>query len=204
VISHRFRCIFIHVPRCAGTSVEEWICGRNWWTVHPQTKHLLASQAKRIYAPWWPSYYKFAIIREPVSRFLSCLKYGAHFGLAADDRGSLDFTGYRRLFGREIVVEHDHRFFHRADLIQDHHRPGAVYGNILDSEIDYVGRFETLSESMAEVRRVIGHPAPFDHWTERSNRPGDASLPRIDDGVAAEISAMCADDYDRFGYERPR
>jgi len=204
VISHRYRCIFIHIPRCAGSSVEQWIVGRDWWHVQRQTKHLLASQAKRMYARWWKSYFKFAIVREPVSRFISALNYASHFGLAINPSGRVDLSGYRARFGQDIVLEHDHRYYRRSDLLQPHHVSGAIFGNILDAEVDYIGRFETLSESMAEVRRLIGHAAPFEHWRERSKPVSAVPLPKVDDQVIAEIAAMCAKDYSQFGYEEPR
>src|SRR5579875_525331 len=107
----RAKCIFVHIPRCAGTSVETWLCGRDYWTVDPARKHLTAGQARRTYAAYWGSYFKFSIVRHPFTRFGSCLKYGSHFGLARGAPSGLDFSGYHERFGREVVVEYDHRFY---------------------------------------------------------------------------------------------
>jgi hypothetical protein len=47
MISHKYKCIFIHIPRCGGTSIEELIQGKNQWLVEEKTKHLTSTQAKK-------------------------------------------------------------------------------------------------------------------------------------------------------------
>src|SRR5271166_1307490 len=81
VISHEYRCIFIHIPRCAGTSIEIWLTGQDWWDTDPRCKHLIASQARKLYASYWNRYFKFAVVRDPVERVISLLKYKTHFAL---------------------------------------------------------------------------------------------------------------------------
>ncbi|MDF2620749.1 MAG: uncharacterized protein K0S00_3408 [Xanthobacteraceae bacterium] len=53
MISHQYKCIFVHIQRCAGTSIEVWIDGADFWYKEPNNKHLLASQAKELYAAYW-------------------------------------------------------------------------------------------------------------------------------------------------------
>ena len=33
MINHQYKCIFIHIPRCAGTFIELAIDKRDWWNV---------------------------------------------------------------------------------------------------------------------------------------------------------------------------
>ena len=52
MISHKYKCIFIHLPRTAGTSIEKLICpiGTNGVTI--REKHFHYRQAKEKYAEW--------------------------------------------------------------------------------------------------------------------------------------------------------
>jgi hypothetical protein len=195
MISHTHKCIFIHVPRCAGTSIETWLCGLDWWTVVPATKHLTASQAREPYAPWWDGYFKFAVVRDPYTRTNSLLKHGRHFGVARNARGSMDFSGYELKFGREVVLEHDHRFAERAHLLRDKHLPHRVYGNILDERLDFVGRFESLAADMRHVQHRLGIARPFDVHCERSESPGF-----LTPQDCQWVEGRYAEDFNQFDY----
>lgn len=198
MISHELRCIFIHIPRCAGSSVEAWLTGTDWWLREPETKHLTAGQAREQYAEHWPHYFKFTVVRDPTTRTASMLKYAEHFGLVRGPAG-LDFTGYHAQFGGEIVVEHDHRFYSREAVVRPDHRRGAIYGNILDEPLDFVARFETLQADMGEVARRLQVSRPFESHVERSEAPLNG-LTKRDHVKLTELYAL---DFEAYGYATP-
>jgi hypothetical protein len=76
MINHKYKFIFLHIPRTGGTSIEKALFGQDWWGVHPPSKHLTAHMAKQIYAPYWQDYFKFTFVRNPWDRMVSMLKYG--------------------------------------------------------------------------------------------------------------------------------
>lgn len=200
MISHRYKCIFIHIPRTAGTSVEHWIGGADWWNVEPRSKHLLASQARSLYRPYWDDYFKFSIVRDPIDRMLSCLQYGEHFGISIDQENRISLDGYYRRFGSDIIIEHDHRFYERAGLISERHIPGSVYGNILDETLDFVARYENLERDLRIVGETIGLPLTAFIRSERSQRKVEsADLHPIS---LCEIEKIFRHDFERFGYSR--
>jgi hypothetical protein len=199
VISYENRCIFIHIPRCAGTSVETWITGRDWWQVEPETKHLIASQAKRLYGDYWNRYYKFAIVRDPFDRMISCLKYAEHFGLSFNDERGFCFDKYHDLFGETSVIEHDHRFYKRASLVRECHKPHSVYGNILDEPLNFIARFENLANDMREVQRAIGCREQFAIQIEKS-APRTLAKNDLLDRDLTQISEMFRADLETFSY----
>lgn len=204
MISHEHRCIFVHIPRAGGSSVEQWLCGADWWTIEPSTKHLTASQAKALYSEWWDDYFKFSIVRDPYSRAASLLTYADFFGLKPGPAGTTDWRGYydrfgKFRFGEEVITEHDHRFHWPRDVSRPWHEPGAVYCNILDQPLDFIGHLETLPADMRHVAAKLGVTKPFDNWVERS--PRKRVLTASD---AIEIEAMYARDFERFGYARQR
>jgi hypothetical protein len=200
MISHDYKCIFVHIMRCAGTSVEQWICQSDWWFIEHQTKHLLTSQARSLYRDDWDSYFKFAIVRNPFDRMVSCQKRDAkHFGMSIDENNRLSFDGYYAHFGREIVIEHDYRFSRREAVVGPQHRRACVYGNILDETLDFIGKYENLENDLKYVGEMIGLklPAPLPHLERSGNRIRAEDLhPQS----RREIERLFRDDFERFGY----
>lgn len=199
VISHEYQCIFIHIQRCAGSSVEEWVVGQDWWHVEPETKHLIASQARKVYAEYWDNYFKFSIVRNPITRTLSMLKFKKHFGLFETKCG-IDFSGYEQLFGEDIILEHDYRFANRAEILCERHRPSRLYGNILDERVDFIAHFESLYDDMATVRMRLGIPAVFNSHLEKSAATDAGTI--LGTSTREKIGRMYGDDFERFGYSR--
>jgi hypothetical protein len=46
MISHEHKCIFVHISRTGGSSIERTIFKKDWWLIDPATKHLTASKTK--------------------------------------------------------------------------------------------------------------------------------------------------------------
>ncbi|GJD74690.1 sulfotransferase family 2 domain-containing protein [Methylobacterium goesingense] len=201
MINHDHKCIFIHIPRTAGSSIEQWISGQDWWNVNPSTKHLVASQAKSIYADYWDDYFKFSVVRDPVSRVLSCLKYAKYFGLSLDSDGNVDFSQYRTLFGNRIILEHDYRFHKRSNLAKKKHRAHSVYGNILDEKLDLIIKFENLKEGLDLVGEKIGLNRNFEvHIETFEAKPAEDIISK---STLSDIKNLYKYDYTRF-YPRKR
>lgn len=88
MISHKHKCIFIHIPKCAGTTIEEafgivtkdnsarqnpmlhgWDIKNKLHLQHATPQQLID---KKIISPEvWDSYYKFIIVRNPWQRAVS-------------------------------------------------------------------------------------------------------------------------------------
>ena len=174
MISHKHKCIFIHIPRTAGTSIEEWIEGLDWWRIKKETKHLLASQAKEIYSEYWEDYFKFSFVRNPWDRMVSMLKYSSFYGVYVNpQKKHVDCSKYLEKYGTPITVEYDHRFYDTKNLNKKQHKPNCVYGNILDEDLDFIGKFEDLKKDCSFLKSKLNIDNDFnihaeDHKT-RSN-----------------------------------
>ena len=76
MISHRYRCIYVKVPKCASTTVLHWFLQhgraersmRPWWYGGLESDRFEAvAHAMNLY----PDYYTFSFVRNPYRRFLS-------------------------------------------------------------------------------------------------------------------------------------
>ena len=166
MISHKYRLIFVHIPRTAGTSIEQWIQGQDQWFVNPSEKHLTAIEAKDIYSEYWSHYWKFSMLRNPIDRFISMLRFKDHFGVSINAKGELDISDYIRRFSAEqgVILEHDHRFssVDKLNRLSQQtcgfrpYRKGAIYSNMIGHEMDMVFTYEKLERAVQFLSQRFG------------------------------------------------
>lgn len=159
MISRDHECIFVHIPKCGGSSIEEilWPSPRSeedlWGGLVDRyhnkyqtggLQHLLARQIRTEVGPEvFRRYYKFSMVRNPwdrvVSQFLFMGKrpdLREYLGMARAD----PLQRYLELIVKRIHVqwEEQHRFVcdEKGDLL-----------------VDAVGRFERFEE---DVREALG------------------------------------------------
>lgn len=168
MISHKYKCIFIHIPRTAGSSIEKMICGDDWWKIEKSTKHLLASQSKQIYKDYWNDYFKFSIVRNPWDRMVSCLRFKNYFKLSLNN-SIIDISGYKKLYSyKNKIVEFDHRFHKKENVVRKKHGLNTVYNNIIDEEIDWILKFENLYDEVEELKKILDIKQDFNFLLNKS------------------------------------
>ena len=197
MISHKYKCIFVHIPRCAGTSMEINICGKDWWRTEGgrKTKHLISSTAKRIYEPYWNDYFKFSFVRNPWDRMVSMGKCPAFYGVhLSKTPPSINFNGYLKKFPK---IEVDPRSQSCHDNFSP--EPNSVYLNILNEELDYIGKFENLQEDFNIICDAIGKPRSALAMSQRSKRQPYSFY--YNDEKRKIVEELYAKDIEHFGYE---
>lgn len=200
MISHKYKCIFIHIPRCAGTSIELAINGKPNNGSNFSFKHLTASYAKILYKDYWDDYFKFSIVRNPWSRMVSMCKCEDFYGCILH-KNKLNIDQYVKKFPK---VEIDHR----TDCNINHHDTiydNSVFKNLLLDDLDFVGKFENLEENFIFLKKTLGLEVNKFPLFERTQ-----SGPRIrnnhystyyDDNTRERVAQLYAQDIKDFGYE---
>lgn len=164
MISHPDRCLFVHIPKTAGMSVEHFFLGRLGlsWAERapllltrnddpalgpPQLSHLTAAEYLRLGylpRPQFDDYFKFGFVRNPWDRLVSEYRYRGY-------PVKVDFKTYLRKYlpapgwtdlHRHVVPQYD--FLHDES------------GRLL---VDFVGRYERLQEDFDRVCERLGIPA---------------------------------------------
>jgi hypothetical protein len=182
MIDHKKKFIFIHIARTGGTSIETVITGKDWWLIDPQTKHISASMARRIYGDEiWKTYTKFSVVRNPWDRFVSmwATKWW-HQASGLDENCSFDE------FIRNIRP-HPHELY---KTIHCH--------EILNEDIDFVLRFEYLQQDFSCMLASIGADDMVLPSVEK--RSHECYLKIYNDKQKQIIAELYETDILKFGY----
>ncbi len=168
MISHRYKCIFLHIPKAAGTSIERLLSGAD--IDIPQKvprkrgfSHFLNEH---------PDYYVFSVVRNPYDRFVSAWKWGE---LKFEKEGGLPFYNKERSVPFEEYVslttnldyrnnnknlwsEYDE--YHTLPQFEffPHLNGGHYFTDTIKPEFtcDFIGRFENLHEDLNKAWSSIG------------------------------------------------
>lgn len=214
---------FAHVPKCGGTSVEQAFrdLGHEWgflaggWKaqgasswVRSVPQHLPADALERLFPPGFFDY-RFALVRDPVDRFLSAVNHNRQNG---------NLPWWMGLGGvlRRLEARSDH-LLHRCD---NHFLPACRFlppGTevfrledgmeglcaALAREVD--PGFATLPFGRANARRYNATASPS-WWKARIKAAAQPRLPAraaLDPATLGRIAALYAEDYEALGYARP-
>ena len=153
MISHKHKCIFIHIPKNAGSSVERafgyikhikgkgkhdpaWV-NKGYWhknqigREYPIPKIYPSPHNDPSYAECWDEYFKFAIVRNPWSRLVSSYKYDIQIATTdsvvenPDSASSEKWLRTRREFLKEFHDKHGDTF---EGFVKSLSEPGNCHG----------------------------------------------------------------------------
>lgn len=217
MISHKHKCIFIHIPSCAGTSIEKAIVGFDWFKKDWSTKHLTSHQAKILYSKYWDDYFKFAFVRNPWPRTISLAKnptHGVyvdhsnkyidfnrdiqipHYILRNHPQCNLNSNWLKQSQGFELFCPHQQKDLYIKQPIKN-----SIYLNYLLEDLDFIGRFENLQEDWLfisekiKIKKQLNKIEPtkdknYTHYTEYYN-----------DETREIVAQKYARDIKQFGYK---
>lgn len=186
---HEKKLIFIHVPKSAGTSIGESLFGSG------ETGHFEWFYYKQEDPAAFDEYFKFAFVRDPVSRFLSAYNYLLDGGKSETDRSA----------GADIQKYKDINDFVENAFLQDgwrkwvHFRTQSSFlfeGS--EQRVDFIGRTESFDEDTARLSNEVGRQIN----TRRSNAGASRRYSRrdISEKSMHVLLDFYAVDYDNLGY----
>jgi hypothetical protein len=166
-ISDKYKLIFVHIPKTAGTSIEKMIEIRNnkldlWSTSIPILQHLVPKDLKKyIDDNKWNTYYKFTVVRNPFDRLVSDYKWMLTQNLFKKKQ---TFNEFVKLV-ENVVINNQ---YHNHELY-DHFKPQYLYFE--DIEYDYICKFETLVEDIKVIQKASNNnnKLPYLNKTKHDN-----------------------------------
>ena len=186
-VSQKYRCIFVHIPKCAGTSIEAALDMHGGVASvgiepylnqmeNPDTLFGAGAQhytikeiQQRLEEKVFQEYFKFSFVRNPWDRFVSYVAW------KADESGKLKWVRnaeptqaefYTALWG----LLRDHVL---GRPVHPHLVPQSDY--VFDSNgklgVNFVGRLENLENDWSKVCGHIGVRVPLEKRMKSSHKP---------------------------------
>ena len=149
MISHEYKFIFVHIPKCGGTSIERVFVNKDI----TQGKHQTLSQFPSKYST---AYYKFSFVRNPWDMTTSLYRFLWESLYSWPVQWRKAHPKFSQLSFREWVT---HPFFKSSPSIRslDVVSPRGQDGSFRDwlssdsCKIDFIGRFENLQEDFDKI-----------------------------------------------------
>ena len=175
MINHKHKCIFLHIEKNAGTSVEKHLLGYDMWE-NLETrafKHLTVERAKKIYKRHWNEYFKFSIVRNPWDRWVSYYAHFLRYEVLNGDFGQFTENPYQTISDLNIRQMYD-TFLRTSEGLSLLHcsQKQFLKNEQGEVEVDFICRFENLQQDYSLVCKRIGaDPSGLGHdmKTQRSN-----------------------------------
>jgi hypothetical protein len=206
VVSHRWRYVYVRVPKSANSTVitalfrrfpEPGLDPADLDRAKVRSTHFRNLGVGDLFRI--RGYFFFSVVRNPYGRVLSAFldkfragdKHLANYGerVAAHDGGQVSFRAFCRYLADGGEAENAHWM-----------RQSRILG--LADRMDHVGRLETLEADLEAIFARIGGAAP--DAVPRVGPPATAASKRLAEYYDAECAALVEqvyrDDFTRFGY----
>ena len=190
IIDDKNNFVFICVAKTGSTSIRRRLGHTE--DPPPEVYHMFLADVLKL-RPDVESYRRFAFVRNPYDRAYSSycnFKYDAGHDWAVPIKKKATF--------RDFIMDLENGEY--SNFI--HLRPQVECITINDQiAVDFLGRFENLSEDFAKMEKMIGLPhAPLERH-RFSRKPG--SDPKVFDKDMLEVMRrFYKDDFERLGYEK--
>jgi chondroitin 4-sulfotransferase 11 len=198
VISHKHKFIFVHIPKCAGTSIENLFTPDvNWWlrkTNLGSEQHLTIGEMKRInkYNEHLSTYFKFSVIRNPWSRFLSAYKFAKN----GFRKTRCSFKEFCLNTQKNCPQKGPHKPYYRYIKTQQFDYLCDGSGEIV---VDFICKLENLQEDFNIICDKIGIPRKQLPHTNKSKHKHYTEY--YDEETRQIVAEKYKKDIEYFGYE---
>lgn len=184
-------CLFIHVPKCAGSSVAKALFGNN------PAGHLPLYWYEKQFQERYRHYFKFGFVRDPLHRALSAYNYLLK-SQPGRDQAAFELVSKYASFDAFV----DHWLCAENITRQIHFAPQYYFlQNAMGSiDVDFIGRHENLEADFRALCTHLHLKADLQH-INRSAEPGPSVRTACSVASRRKVREVYARDYELFSYE---
>ncbi|WP_024952450.1 sulfotransferase family 2 domain-containing protein [Cobetia crustatorum] len=188
------KCIFIHIPKAAGTSVLAALGKKK----EKGRDHISWQTYKKASNRKFKTYFKFSFVRNPYDRAHSAYRYI----LSGGNQGAQDLA-----VAKEIENYSDFDDFVEQALWKGTFRSHLLFlpqsNFIMDANetlmVDFLGYFETLEQDFKQVADALGIESQIAH-RNKSSSTAPVQGAGMTQATREKLAILYAQDFVNFGY----
>ena len=210
MINHEHKFIFIHIPKCGGTSIES-IFEPNAHIKNVNGKHNgvtwrkhMTFKTHELLFPDLGNYFKFSIVRNPWDMTVSMYNYMWHSNHSWPNQWRLQLNDQQKNLSFKQWIKSP--FFQTptirsADILLDGGKDGEFFDWVISSNwaLDFILKFENLKNDFDIVCDKIGIPHQrLPHYNKTKHKH---YTEYYDDETREIVARKYAKDIEYFGYK---
>jgi hypothetical protein len=158
-----YQCIFIHIPKNAGTSVAQALFGRG-------SRHVPCIEYEKANPRKFRRYFKFAFVRNPWDRLYSAYHFLRKGGMSSQDSAWANahlgqFQSFEEFVHEWVNQDNVMSWVH---FMHQHH---FIIGSNGQMAMDYLGRMENIKADFDFVSRKLGISVPLSALNKTEKDP---------------------------------
>lgn len=187
-------CIYIHIPKAAGTSLNKAIYGRT-------LGHYTADEIQSLFPTLFGKAFVFSFVRNPWDRVLSAYRFAKvgktnSMGMYRPEQYKIpQFESFERFLFEWLANQN----LNKLDFVFQPQSKFVVnkQGNLLT---DYIGKVESLNADIKYVETKLGKALSVGRENTTSDRTGYQD-DYVNDDMIELVRSLYRDDVNRFNYD---
>jgi hypothetical protein len=152
MISHELKCIFIHIPKCAGSSINR--------ELNLKSVGFSGHSPASYHSEYLNQYLSFTFVRNPYDRVVSAYKYFRKL-----KKGHRWYSRNKIISDSANQMDFKEFAYHIPDFLKLMKREEGSFESgihfqpfyyFIDEPISHIGRFENIQRDFIKIRRSLG------------------------------------------------
>lgn len=195
MISHDKKCIFIHIPKCAGSSINQ--------DLDLKSVGFSGHSPASYHSEFLDKYFSFTFVRNPYDRIVSAYKYFRKLKeghrwykrnkIISDAANKMDFKEFVNHIPDFMKLMRREEGSFESGI---HFQPFYYF---LDDPIEYIGRFENIQHDYFNIRSRINLPLKNLPKTNSTNNSNYREL--YIEQTRSTVYNIYKEDIEKYNYE---